>query len=102
MNLSIHNRDTLAFALIVRSEETRAPLNLTGATVQALAGQNGVGSVYGTCNVPEPATGRINVLFGAAALGVGAWTVEVIVTLGNETQTFEPVIATVRQSLSPP
>jgi hypothetical protein len=100
-NLSIHDRDTLNFDVIVRDEATRT-FPLTGATVQSYAGQNGVGSVVGACSVPQPANGRIEVSFPAAALGVGAWTVEVIVTLGGETQTVSTMIVTVRQSLSAP
>lgn len=100
-DLTIHSRDTLAFTVEVRREGARTPFDLTGATVQVLAGQGGAASLTGTATVASPASaGRIEVSFPAAALSVGAWTVETIVASGGETQTVSSLTVSVLSSLT--
>lgn len=103
-DLTIHDRDTLAFTVPVMREGSRRALNLTGASVTALAGlaEGAGGSIAGTASVTVPLAGEISVQFPAAALGPGAWTVQVIVTLGSETQTVAALVVNVLRSLPDP
>lgn len=101
-DISIHDRDTLAFRVKVLREGTSAAQPLTGATVLVLAARQGGASIAGAASVPVPASGEIDVFFAAGMLSQGAWVVQVTVTIGLETQTVAVVVVSVLRSHSDP
>lgn len=98
----IYEDDSFDILVTVTDEDTGNPLDLTGATVEAIAGRDPTQTTTGAVEIPDPRTdGNIAVSFDAGAFQgmTGQNSCHVRVIKDGETQTVAVVKFSVQSSL---
>lgn len=97
---AIWENDDLVLAVTVADEAGDA-IDLTGATVEAIASMYSGTTVEPTVTVTDAAAGAVTVQFDDGALSSTVWRIQVRVTIADVTQTVLDETVSVKRSYFP-